>query len=132
MRSTLERWLVRDAFQMALAARKPTARLLCHSDRCSQYASGDYQEALQKAGAVCRMSPKGNCYDNAPTESFFASLKRELVYRISFATREHAWGRYWCGLQSRTTANGVIPRSVTSVPKRSRDNINSNRSNYRG
>ena len=94
MSHTLERSLVIDALQMALAARKPTAGLLCHSDRGSQYASGAYQQALKKAAAVCSMSRKGNCYDNAPTESFFASLKRELVYRTTFATREEARGAF--------------------------------------
>ena len=90
--ATLERWLVLDALHMALSTRKPAAGLLCHSDRGSQYASGDYQEALQKEGAICSMSRKGNCYDNAPTKSFFASLKRELVYCTTFATREEARG----------------------------------------
>ena len=87
---TLERSLVITAMQMALISRKPGSGLLCHSDRGSQYASGDYQNVLKQAGAVCSMSRKGNCYDNAPTESFFASLKRELVYRTTFATQEAA------------------------------------------
>lgn len=90
MAETMERSLVLDALQMALASRKPAAGLLCHSDRGSQYASGDYQKALKKAEAVSSMSRKGNCYDNAPTESFFASLKRELVYPTKFATRAEA------------------------------------------
>ena len=88
MGETLERSLVLVALDMALTGRQPAAGLLCHSDRGSQYASGDYQQALQKAGAMCSMSRKGNCWDNAPTESFFATLKRELVHRTRFANRD--------------------------------------------
>ena len=114
MSSTLERSVVIDALQMALASRKPAAGLLCHSDRGSQYASGDYQEALRKTEAVCSMSRKGNCYDNAPTESFFASLKRELVYRTSFATREEAraalfeWIAVWYNRKRRHSTIGYV------------------------
>jgi putative transposase len=114
MSSTLERSMVIDALQMALSSRKPAAGLLCHSDRGSQYASGDYQEALRKAGAMCSMSRKGNCYDNAPTESFFASLKRELVYRTSFATREEAraalfeWIAIWYNRKRRHSTLGYV------------------------
>ena len=90
MRPTLERSLVTGALRGALAWRKPAAGLICHSDRGSQYASADYQQLLGEAGALCSMSRRANCYDNAPVESFFASLKRELVHRRSFATREEA------------------------------------------
>jgi putative transposase len=90
MGDTLERSLVLSALAMALKSRTPSAGLLCHSDRGSQYASLEYQQAPKQAGAVCSMSRKGNCWDNAPTESFFATLKRELVYRTTFLTREAA------------------------------------------
>ena len=90
MDTSLERSLVISALDMALSSRQPKAGLVCHSDRGSQYASLDYQRALSEAGIVCSMSRKGNCFDNAPTESFFASLKRELVYRTHFATRSEA------------------------------------------
>jgi putative transposase len=114
MSQTLERSLVLEALQMALLSRKPSAGLLCHSDRGSQYASSDYQEALKQAGAVCSMSRKGNCYDNAPTESFFASLKRELVYRTAFATRQEAraaifeWIAVWYNRKRRHSAIGYV------------------------
>jgi putative transposase len=114
MSNTLERSVVIDALQMALCSRKPDAGLLCHSDRGSQYASGDYQEALRKAEAVCSMSRKGNCYDNAPTESFFASLKRELVYRTAFATRAEArtalfeWIAVWYNRKRRHSTLGYV------------------------
>jgi transposase InsO family protein len=114
MGESLERELVLSALDMALRVRKPEAGLLCHSDRGSQYASDDYQKALQKAGAVCSMSRKGNCYDNAPAESFFASLKRELVHRTSFATREEAragvfeWIAVWYNRKRRHSSLGYV------------------------
>lgn len=88
--ATIERSLVISALEMATLGRKPDPDLICHSDRGSQYASLDYQKQLKEAGIVCSMSRRGNCWDNAPTESFFASLKKELVYRTHFMTREQA------------------------------------------
>jgi transposase InsO family protein len=75
---------------MALQHRNPPANLLLHSDRGIQYASGDYRRALNDAGLVASMSRKGNCYDNATMESFWSTLKLELVYRCHFATRAQA------------------------------------------
>ena len=82
--------LVLGALNMALLHRKPPAGLLCHSDRGVQYASGDYRQALAEAGLTASMSRKGNCYDNAAMESFWSTLKMELVYRRDFATRDQA------------------------------------------
>ena len=90
MQGTLHRSLVIDALEMALAARRPAAGLLCHSDRGSQYASGEYQEVLRRSGCTCSMSRRGNCWDNAPVESFFATLKCELVHGERFETRDEA------------------------------------------
>jgi putative transposase len=70
--------------------RQPPANLLFHSDRGVQYASADYRQALDQAGLVASMSRKGNCYDNATMESFWSTLKLELVYRRDFATRAQA------------------------------------------
>ena len=75
---------------MALGRRCPAPGLLHHSDRGSQYASADFQEALRSAGVLCSMSRGGNCFDNAVVESFFGTLKVELVYRCRFATRQQA------------------------------------------
>ncbi len=86
----LERQLVLDALAMALQQRRPTAPLLHHSDRGSQYASGEYQARLAAAGIQCSMSRRGDCCDNAPVESFFGTLKTELVYQQRFATRREA------------------------------------------
>ena len=77
----MERGLVIRALHMALLARKPEKGLLHHSDRGSQYASNDYQKLLSDNRIDCSMSRKGNCYDNAVMESFFATLKQELIYR---------------------------------------------------
>ena len=85
--------LVLKALAMALLHRDPPANLLCHSDRGVQYAAGDYRAALAHAGLVASMSRKGNCYDNAFIESFWSTLKLDLVYRTEFATRQEAQRR---------------------------------------
>ena len=82
--------LVVDALEMAVARRLPGAGLLAHSDRGSQYASEHYQRLLGKHGITCSMSGVAQCWDNAPVESFFATLKRELVHDEHYTTREQA------------------------------------------
>ena len=82
--------LVLKALAMALLHRDPPSNLLCHSDRGVQYAAGDYRAALAEAGLIASMSRKGNCYDNAFIESFWSTLKLDLVYRRHFATRQEA------------------------------------------
>jgi len=82
--------LVLQALAMALLHRQPPTKLLCHSDRGVQYAAADYRHALTRAGLVASMSRKGNCYDNATMESFWSTLKWELVYRREFATHQEA------------------------------------------
>ena len=78
------------ALRMALKARRPGAGLIHHSDRGVQYASADYRKTLQSAGAKASMSRKADCYDNAPMESFFHTLKTELVHHRHYATRAEA------------------------------------------
>ena len=78
--------LVLDALDMALGLRVPAPGLLHHSDRGSQYASHDYRDVLRENNIVCSMSRKGNCWDNAVVESFFGTLKKELIYRRPWAT----------------------------------------------
>ena len=90
MDATMTSRLVADALGMAVKRRLPGAGLLAHSDRGSQYASEHYQPLLGKHGITCSMSGVGQCWDNAPVESFFASLKRELVHDESYTTREEA------------------------------------------
>jgi putative transposase len=90
MSDRLERQLVIDALLMALQARRPPPGLLHHSDRGSQYASQEYQALLTKHQLRCSMSRAGNCYDNAPMESFFSTLKSELIHHRRYATRAEA------------------------------------------
>ena len=82
--------LVTDSLEMALWKRRPLAGLLVHSDRGSQYASDRYQQLLSDNGFICSMSRKGNCWDNAVAESFFHTLKTELIHHEDFQTREEA------------------------------------------
>jgi transposase InsO family protein len=90
MADNMESRLVVDALQMAVQRRLPDEGLLAHSDRGSQYASEHYQRLLGKHGIACSMSRRADCWDNAPMESFFASLKKELVHDADFATRAEA------------------------------------------
>jgi len=78
--------LVLGALEMALGRRAPALGMLHHSDRGSQYASHDYRDALRKNNIVCSMSRKGDCWDNAVVESFFATLKKELIHRRPWGT----------------------------------------------
>lgn len=83
--------LIINALQMALDQKNTDCdNLIAHSDQGSQYASDDYAKKLKLAGVIASMSRRGNCYDNAHVESFFHSLKVELVYRKKFKTREEA------------------------------------------
>lgn len=82
--------IVTDALTMAWFRRKPAPGLIHHSDRGSQYASDVFQSKLTEYGMRCSMSRKGNCWDNAPTESFFNSLKNERVHGTRYATRAEA------------------------------------------
>ncbi len=82
--------LVVDALELAVQRRLPGEGLLAHSDRGSQYASEHYQQLLGKHGITCSMSRRANCWDNAPMESFFASLKKELIHDADFTTRAEA------------------------------------------
>ena len=90
MDDTLATTLPLAALDMALRHRQPPAGLVHHSDRGVQYASEAYRQRLAQAGVVPSMSRRGNCYDNAAMESFWSSLKRELVHRCQFATHAEA------------------------------------------
>jgi putative transposase len=90
MSERITRDLTLNALDMALVRRCPPPGLLHHSDRGSQYASADYQQVLTAAGIVGSMSRRGNCWDNAVAESFFASIKVELVHDATWVTRAAA------------------------------------------
>jgi len=90
MSDSLKSKIATDALEMAIAARKPKPGLIHHSDRGIQYACGDYQKIIKRAEMRPSMSRKGDCWDNSVAESFFSTLKKELVWRTRFETREHA------------------------------------------
>lgn len=100
--------LILKALEMALGRQKVVeGEVIAHSDRGSQYASDDFRARLRLAGIIASMSRKGNCYDNAHCESFFHSLKTELIYRKIFKTRKEAmqaifeWIETWYNRQRR-------------------------------
>ena len=82
--------LVIESLTNAINYRKPDANLIFHSDRGSQYASNDFKELLKKNDINQSMSRKGNCWDNAVAESFFKTIKSELIYWNNFQTRAEA------------------------------------------
>ena len=99
------------ALRMAISAQRPGAGLIHHSDRGVQYASAEYRKLLQSAGFKASMSRKADCYDNAPMESFFHTLKTELVYHMHYATRAEATRdifAYIEGFYNRTRRHSAI------------------------
>ena len=90
MDETMKVSLVNDALKMALISRNPEKGLIWHTDRGSQYASYEHKNLLEKHGIVQSMSKKGDCWDNAVAESFFHSLKTELIHHEKFLTRSQA------------------------------------------
>ena len=114
MQATLEATLAIKALEMAVAARRPCAGLLHHSDRGVQYAAHDYQEMLTTHAIVASMSRKANCYDNAVVESFFATLEWELIARSDWHTREEArlaifeYMECWYNRQRRHSSLGYL------------------------
>ncbi len=90
MSKTIDAQLAVDALSMAIARQRPHAGLIVHSDRGSQYASADFRSKLTDHGMRQSMSRRGNCYDNAPMESFFSSLKGEYLEHQRFATHADA------------------------------------------
>lgn len=90
MASRMTKMLVMESLRRAYANKKPPKGLIHHTDRGSQYCSKEYRGALDRFGMRASMSAKGNCYDNAPMESFWSTLKMELVFHRHFATRKQA------------------------------------------
>lgn len=90
MSERIDSELVAAALNMALEQERPGAGLLAHSDRGVQYASDRFQAILRRHGIECSMSRKANCWDNAPTESLVATIKKELVHHERYATRDSA------------------------------------------
>ena len=90
MDKTMTKQLVMDALRAAYKTKRPAAGLIHHSDRGSQYCSSAYRTLIESYGMQSSMSRKGNCYDNAPMESFWGALKNESLHHIQLATREDA------------------------------------------
>jgi transposase InsO family protein len=90
MHQNIDAQLVLSAWNMALTQRQPPPELILHSDRGSQYASSDFREALAATKTLASMSRKACCYDNAAMESFWSTLKLELIYRSEFQTHDQA------------------------------------------
>ena len=90
MGSRMTKALVMQSLFRAVAAKRPEKGLIHHSDRGSQYCCPSYRKMLEQFGMTASMSRKGNCYDNAPMESFWGTLKQELVHHRRYSTREEA------------------------------------------
>lgn len=90
MSERMTKALVIDAFNRAVTVYRPLPGLIHHTDRGSQYCAHDYQKLVKQHQMKASMSRRGNCYDNAPMESFWGTLKTELVYQYRFQTREPA------------------------------------------
>ena len=90
MHERMTRQLVIDALRMAWLRRRPASGLIFHSDRDAQYASGDFQKQLKAFGMLGSMSRKGDCWDNAVTETLFGSLKVERLHGMRFDMRRAA------------------------------------------
>lgn len=86
----LTKELIIEAFRRAVRLRTPPPGMIFHSDQGSQYASGEFRKLLEKHGVQASMGSKGDCYDNAIAESFFHTLKTELIYFENYQTREEA------------------------------------------
>lgn len=107
----LHRELAINALRKAIVLRRPKPGLIHHSDRGSQYCSLDYQALLRSKGILISMSGKGNCYDNAMVETFFKTLKSELIWRTSYQTRSQATiaiARYIDGFYNPTRRHSAL------------------------
>lgn len=115
-KQTTETQIGVDALQRAIALRQPPEGVIFHSDRGSQYCSYDYQKLLREYGFKASMSGKGNCYDNAAVETFFQSLKAELIWRMKLQTREQAEKALFGYINRFTIPNAGIHTWETSAP----------------
>jgi putative transposase len=119
MRDHMRAELTIAALTMAIQRRRPGVGLIHHSDRGSQYAAGDYRVILQAAAIIPSMSRKGNCWDNAPMESFFGTLKTELVHQREYPDRDAARRDLFAYIESYYNRQR-IPASDTSPQIRQR------------
>jgi putative transposase len=112
--------LVTDALQMALARRRPEPGLIWHSDQGSQFVSLAFGQQARAAGIAQSMGSKGDCFDNAVAESFFATLKKELIHGRSWPAKPSCGPRSSNTSKSSSTAAAATRRSGCSRPNSSR------------
>ncbi|MBA3708437.1 MAG: IS3 family transposase [Planctomycetes bacterium] len=122
MQPTMHRSLVLKALDMAVRERRPQPGLVHHSDRGSQYASDDYRAALAAQGMIASMSRRGGCYDNAAAESFWHTLKNELIHRSFFQTRAQAQQAIFEYIEVfynrvRRHTSSVVRQTVPRIPR---------------
>lgn len=124
MGSRMTKDLIIGALQKALKSRGYPKGVIVHSDRGSQYASNEYKRVLKQLGCVGSMSRKGDCWDNAVAESFFATLKKEYVYQTTFKTRLEAqlgifdYIEAWYNTERiHSTLNGLSPNEFEKINK---------------
>ncbi len=127
---TIDGELAKSALRQAVGRRQPPPGLVHHSDRGGQYACGDYQQLLGDWQMVGSMSRKGDCWDNAPMESFFGSLKRELVYHERFATKAEARAKlfeyieaFYNNWRRHTSLDGVSPAAYERTYERQENQL---------
>jgi len=116
MGARMTKELVQQALEKALRYRRPEVGCIHHSDRGSQYCAHTYQDLIRKSGMKASMSRKGNCYDNAPTESFWGTLKQEMVHHRRFRTRQEAQAAiqewieiFYNRIRRHTSLGGIAP-----------------------
>lgn len=122
MGDRIDRHLPLRALHMAAQRRRPPKGLLHHSDQGSQYASDDYQKALRQYGMVCSMSRRGNCWDNAPMESWFHTLKVELIQDEVYRSRKQAMAAifeymevFYNGQRAHSGIGGLTPSEIETL-----------------
>lgn len=127
---TIDGELAKAALRQAVGRRQPPPGLVHHSDRGVQYACGDYQELLGDWQMVGSMSRKGDCWDNAPMESFFGSLKQELVYHERFTTKAEARAKlfeyieaFYNNWRRHTSLDGVCPAAYERTYERQENQL---------
>ena len=138
MGSRMTKDLVIGALQKALKSRGYPKGVIVHSDRGSQYASNEYKCVLKQAGCVGSMSKKGDCWDNAVAESFFATLKKEYVYQTIFKTRTEAqlgifdYIEAWYNKERiHSTLNGLSPDEFENINKNKFANNHNNQNAFK-
>ena len=124
MRDHMRAELTIAALTMAIQRQKPPPGLIHHSDRGSQYAAADYHKVLSAAGMIPSMSRKGNCWDNAPMESCFGTLKTELVHRACYPTRDAARHDLFAYIEGYYNRQFIPPSGISPPNRRSAKPLN--------